>query len=64
MWLLIVVMDESIRSSLLSDIMCVAYWVSGCSSPPDGDKSTGQNSSVEGWGTLGNFVVVKHYFLF
>ena len=63
MWLLIVVMDASIRLSLLSDIMCAAYQVSVCSSSPGGDKGTAQNFSVEEWGTLSNFiVVVKHYF--
>ena len=30
------------------------------SSPPGDDKSTAQNSSVKGWGTLGNFI----FFLF
>ena len=65
MWLLIVVMDASIRLSLLSDIMCTVYQVSACSSSPGSDKSTAQSSSVEGWGTLSNFiVVVKYYFLF
>ena len=63
MQMLIVVMDASIRPSLLRDIMCAVYWVSVCSSSPGGDKSTAQNSSVEEWGTLSNFiVVVKHYF--
>ena len=65
MWLLIVVMDASITLSLLSDIMCTVYQISACSSSPGSDKSTAQSSSVEGWGTLSNFiVVVKYYFLF
>ena len=64
MWLLIVVMDASITLSLLSDIMCTVYQISACSSSPGSDKSTAQSSSVEGWGTLSNFiVVVKYYFL-
>ena len=64
MWLLIVVMDASIRPSLLSDIMCAVYWVNVCYSSPGGDKSTAQNSLIEGWGTLSNFIlVVEHYFL-
>ena len=65
MWLLIVVIDASIRPSLLSVIMCTVYWVSICSSSPGGDKSIVQSSLVEGWGILSNFIlVVEHYFLF
>ena len=65
MQMLIVVMEASIRPSLLSAIMCTVYQVSVCSSSPGGDKSTAQNSSVEGWGTFSNFIlVVEHYFLF
>ena len=56
MWLLNVEMDASIRPSLLSVIMCTVYQVSVCSSPLGGDKNIVQNSSVESWGTLGNFI--------
>ena len=65
MQLLTVVMHASIRPILLSDIMCAVYWVNVCPCSPGGDKSTAKKSSVEGWGTLGKFIlVVKHYFLF
>ena len=53
--------NTSTRPSLLSVMVCAVYWVSVHASPPGGNKSTSQSSSVKGRGTLDHFYLFSFF---